>query len=221
MRRMTAWAARLAKRGPAVAVVLAAALAAAALEAAPAGAAERPGIEESQAFVGKLADDAVRTWATYASDETARLKAMDALIHSTFDVDFITRAVVGRYWRKIEPAERRRFRELFPEFVVRVYLPHIAKYSRDHLRVLGARPVGKRDVLVKSELLTDQGDWIEADWRIRSGEAGLRILDLTVAGVSLLLVQRQEFESVIRRDGFAALVERLIERKSQAANPRG
>lgn len=221
MRRMTALAVRLAKGGPAVAVVLAAALAAAALAAAPAGAAERPGIEESQAFVGKLADDAVRTWAAYSSDEAARLKAMDALIHSTFDVEFITRAVVGRYWRKIEPAERRRFRALFPEFVVRVYLPHIAKYSRDHLRVLGARPVGKRDVLVKSELLTDQGDWIEADWRIRSGEAGLRILDLTVAGVSLLLVQRQEFESVIRRDGFAALVERLIERKNQAANPRG
>ena len=221
MRRTTGWAVRLAKRGPAVAVMLAAAVLAAALEPAPAGAAERPGLEESQALVGKLADDAVRTWAAHPSDEAARLKAMDALIHSTFDVDFITRAVVGRYWRKIEPAERRRFRALFPEFVVHVYLPHIAKYSRDHLRVLGARPVGKRDVLVKSELLTDDGDWIEADWRIRSGEAGLRIIDLTVAGVSLLLVQRQEFESVIRRDGFAALVERLIERKNQAAGSPG
>lgn len=218
MRRMAVPTTWFARRSLALA---AAALVAALGAAAPAGAAERPGIEESQAFVGKLADDAVRTWATHASDEAARLKAMDVLIHSTFDVEFITRAVVGRYWRKIEPAERRRFRELFPEFVVRVYLPHIAKYSRDHLRVLGARPVGKRDVLVKSELLTDQGDWIEADWRIRSGEAGLRILDLKVAGVSLLLVQRQEFESVIRRDGFAALVERLIERKSQAANSQG
>lgn len=189
--------------------------------ATPSAAADRPGLDESQAFVEKLADDAVRTWAMHESDEAARNEAMDALIRSAFDIDFISRAVLGRYWRKLDDGQRHRFRELFPEFVVEVYLPHIAKYSRDHLRVLGARPRGKRDVVVKSELLSDTGDWIEADWRIRSVGDGIRIIDLSVAGVSLVLVQRQEFEAVIRRDGFASLVEQLLERKNRAASARG
>lgn len=194
----------------------------AALAAAPSGAGERPGLDESRAFVEKLADDAVRTWAMHESDEAARLAAMDALIRSTFDVEFITRAVVGRYWRDLEPEERRGFRKLFPEFVVHVYLPHIAKYSRDHLRVAGARPRGKRDVVVRSEIRTDQGEWVEADWRLRaSPERGLRIIDLTVAGVSLLLVQRQEFEAVIRKSGFTSFVEQLRERTSAAGSARG
>ena len=219
MRGTTGWMSLFAvRRGAALA---AAAAIAAALVTAPSGAADRPGLDESRAFVEKLADDAVRAWATYESDEAARMKAMDALIRSAFDVDFISRAVLGRYWRGLDDDERRRFRELFPEFVVEVYLPHIAKYSRDHLRVLGARPRGKRDVIVKSELLSEGGDWIEADWRIRSVGDGSRIIDLTVAGVSLLLVQRQEFESVIRRDGFASLVEQLLERKNRAASTRG
>ncbi len=189
---------------------------------APAEAAERPGLEESRAFVEKLADDAVHTWTTHDSDDAARLKAMKALIHSAFDVDFISRAVLGRYWRNLDPGDRRRFRDVFLEFVVQVYLPHLAKYSRDHMRVLGARPRGKRDVLVKSELLADQGGgWIDADWRLRSREDGIRIIDLTVAGVSLLLVQRQEFEAVIRRDGFARLIEQLLERTSKSENVRG
>ena len=105
--------------------------------------------------------------------------------------------------------------------MVHVYLPHIAKYSRDHLRVVGARPRGKRDVLVRSEIRTDEGDWVEADWRLRSGDGGIRIIDLTVAGVSLLLVQRQEFEAVIRRSGFASLVERLRERANAVGSARG
>lgn len=188
---------------------------------APAEAAERPGLEESRAFVEKLADDAVHTWTTHDSDDAARLEAMKVLIHSAFDVDFITRAVVGRYWRDLGPGDRRRFREVFLEFVVQVYLPHLAKYSRDHMRVLGARPRGKRDVLVQSEILADQGGWIDADWRLRSREDGIRIIDLTVAGVSLLLVQRQEFESVIRRDGFARLIEQLLERTSGSESVRG
>ena len=193
-----------------------------ALAAAPSGAAERPGLDESRAFVEKLADDAVRTWAMHESDEAARQEAMDTLIRSAFDVDFITRAVLGRYWRELEPEERSGFRKLFPEFVVHVYLPHIAKYSRDHLRVVGARPRGKRDVIVRSEIRTDEGDWVEADWRLRSSsEGGVRIIDLTVAGVSLLLVQRQEFEAVIRRSGFTSLVERLRERTNATGSARG
>ena len=216
MRRTAGWMKHFAaRRGAAVAAIVAV------LVAAPSGAADRPGLDESRAFVEKLADDAVRTWAMHESDEAARSEAMDALIRSAFDVDFISRAVLGRYWRKLDAGQRERFRELFPEFVVEVYLPHIAKYSRDHLRVLGARPRGKRDVVVKSELLTDEGDWIEADWRTRSVGDGIRIIDLSVAGVSLLLVQRQEFEAVIRRDGFASLVEQLLERKNRAASARG
>ena len=194
----------------------------AALIAAPSGATERPGLDESRAFVEKLADDAVRTWAMYESDEAARLEAMDALIRSAFNIDFITRAVLGRYWRDLDLDEQSRFRKLFPEFVVHVYLPHLAKYSRDHLQVVGARPRGKRDVVVRSEIRTDTGEWVDADWRLRSSpENGVRIIDLTVAGVSLLLVQRQEFEAVIRRSGFTSLVEQLRERANAAGSARG
>ena len=218
MREMTAVLKLFATRCGAAAVAFVVALGAA---PAPAGATDRPGLDESRAFVERLADDAVRTWAMHESDEAARLKAMDDLIRSAFDVEFITRAVLGRYWRDLDAEERRGFRKLFPEFVVHVYLPHIAKYSRDHLRVVGARPRGKRDVLVRSKLRTEEGDWVEADWRLRSVDGGIRIIDLTVAGVSLLLVQRQEFEAVIRRSGFASLVEQLRERANAAESARG
>ena len=193
----------------------------AALLAVPAGAADRPGLEESRAFVEKLADDAVRTWSMDHPDEAARLKAMDSLIRAAFDVAFISRAVLGRYWRKLDPAEQSLFRKLFLEFVVQIYLPHLAKYTRDHIRVRGSRPRGKRDVVVKTELRNDKGEWIDADWRVRAGKDGVRIIDVTVAGISLLLVQRQEFEAVIRRSGFASLIDQLRERLSKAPPARG
>ena len=196
-----------------------------ALVAVSAGAANRPGLDESQAFVDKLADDAVRTWGMEYPDGKARLKAMNALVQKTFAVEFITRAVLGRYWRTLSADERSEFGELFPQFVVRIYLPHIAKYDREHLRVLGSRPRGKRDVIVKTEIRGDaNGEWIDTDWRIRSVDGELRVLDIVVAGVSLILVQRHEFESLIRRDGFASLVEQLRLRAdsvNEAASARG
>ena len=202
--------------------VAVAALFATALFAAVAVSQERPGLEESRAFVEKVVDDAVRTWGMGYADEAARLEAMNALVHEAFAVDFITRAVLGRYWRDLSDAERNEFSELFPRFVVRIYLPHIAKYSRDHLRVLGARARGRRDVVVRTEVRGEEGkDWMDTGWRIRSFDGELRVLDIVVVGVSLILVQRQEFEAVIRKDGFAGLIERLRERAARAVNLPG
>jgi len=62
---------------------------------------------------------------------------------------------------------------------------------------------------------------MDTGWRIRSFDGELRVLDIVVAGVSLIIVQRQEFEAVIRKDGFAGLVERLRERAARAVNPQG
>ena len=205
----------------AAAFAMAAALAAA-LFVVSVAAEDRPGLVDARAFVERIADDAVRAWAMDYADEDARLQAMNALVHETFAVDFITRAVVGRYWRELSPAEQDEFRKLFPRFVVRIYLPHIAKYSRDHLRIDGARARGKRDVVVRSMVRGNaNSEWIETDWRIRTIDGELRVLDIVVAGVSLILVQRQEFEAVIRKDGFASLVEQLRERAESTESARG
>lgn len=199
-----------------VAVVLAAALAAASFADA-AAAAERPGLEESRRFVEKLADEAIRIWGEDHPAEEDRLAAMESLIRSHFDVDFIVRGVLGRSWRKLSAARREAFGELFYEFFREVYLPNLSRFERDDLRVVGALPRGKRDVVVQSEVRTGDGKWVDAGWRVRAVPEGLRIIDLVVAGASLLLVQREEFGAMIRRGGFDGLMRELRARVAGAA----
>ena len=148
---------------------------------------------------------------------------MNALVHETFAIDFITRAVVGRYWRDLSPRRAGRVQKSVPRFVVRIYLPHIAKYSRDHFRIVGARARGKHDVVVRSKVRGEESsDWIDTDWRIRTIGDELLVLDIVVAGVSLILLQRQEFEAVDPPRRFSAsLVEQLRERAQGTESARG
>ena len=199
------------------AVALATALCAGLATAAPATA-PRPDLDAARALVERLADDAVRTWRTHAGDEAARREAMGALIRSTFHVEWISRTVLGRHWRVLDEDERSRFRERLQALVVEVYLPHLARYERDRMRVVGARPRGRRDVAVLTELRTDTGGRIEAHWRVRATADGLRIIDLVVEGVSLLRVQREELTAAVQRHGFEGLMERLRERTRDAAS---
>ena len=219
--RMRALANRPAQRAAAASVVRAAAVLAAALATvSPAGgaaAAERPGLQESREFIEKLADEAIRVWGGDHPTEEERLAAMESLIRSNFDVDFIVRGVLGRAWRKLSAAQREAFGDLFYEFFREVYLPNLSRFERDDLRVLGARPRGKRDVAVESEVRSGDGQWVDTGWRVRTAPEGLRVIDVVVAGVSLLLVQREEFNATIRGRGFEGLMRDLRARVAAAA----
>ena len=159
MNRIARWRAAAAMLG---AIVLPAAMLAVGSAAA---AEERPGLEASRGFIEKLADDAIRTWGTGYPSETERLAAMESLIRANFDLGFIVRGVLGRAGRKLDPAEREAFGALFYEFFREVYLPNLSRFHRDDLRVIGARPRGKRDVAVRSEVRGFSGEWVEVDWR--------------------------------------------------------
>ena len=176
---------------------------------APSLAGERPDLETARKVVTTLADDAIRTWRADHPTPEARRRAMRNLIYAYFDVRYIVRGVLGRHWRELDESTRDQFQELLSTLVTDVYLPYLAKYERDRLRVLNARPRGKRDVLVRSEFRSDEGQWIDADWRIRARGGEPRIIDIVVAGVSLLLVQRQEFDSVIATKGVDGLMDDL------------
>lgn len=182
--------------------------------------AERPGHEESQALVNDLVHKAFETWHAHPDPE-ARKGAILALIESGFDVNFITRGVLGREWRQLDDAQRTHFRDVFSDYVMRVYLPDLAKYGPEHLRVLGAGPLGKRDTVVKSQVRGDSEAWIDTDWRVRLVKGEPRIIDVVPAGVSLLLLQRREFKEVIARDGFDGLIARLNEAGAGGAAQTG
>jgi phospholipid transport system substrate-binding protein len=75
--------------------------------------------------------------------------------------------------------------------------------------VRGARLIGDEDVLVNSIAEVEGEEPVEANWRLRSDNGELLIVDVIVEGVSLAVSQRSQFDSVIQDQGFSGLVERL------------
>ena len=68
---------------------------------------------------------------------------------------------------------------------------------------------GERDVVVSSEIVKDGATGLRTDWRVRTYEGVLKIIDVNIQGVSMLTSQREEFRAVIRQKGFDGLIEML------------
>ena len=121
------------------------------------------------------------------------------VLRQDFDLSDISRFVLGPYWRVASKAQRREFRALFDDYLVRFYGQRFAQYGGESLRVNGSRtaPAG---VIVTSQIIRSQGPPIKVDWQLVVSDGRYKISDISIDGVSMALVQRSEFAAIIQRN---------------------
>ncbi len=170
------------------------------------------------ALVRALGGDAIRVLSNKSLDEAQRESEFRRLLLKGFDVDQISRFVLGRFWRQATDQQKAEYRQLFEDYIVKAYASRLGDYSGETLTVKDIRPGDEGDVLVPSEIERPNGPPIHIDWRCRKVNDGFKIVDVVVEGVSMAITQRQEFGAVIQNGGgsVAVLIDQL--RKRTAAS---
>lgn len=182
--------------------------------AAPVRAADEP-----VTFVRQFGDEAIAMLRDRDAAEAERRARFETLMRSGFDLPLVAQLALGRYWRSATAEERAIYVDLFGRFVLETYARRLDEYGNQRLRVVGAVPTGQ-DSLVES-WIEGSGEPIRVDWRVRQTPAGARIVDVVIAGVSMLVTQRSEFASVIERGGgVTALIDNLRQRLEQRSQVR-
>ena len=171
-------------------------LAAATLSVAAPAAASGDAADQAAATVSDLGQKTVKE---IAGDGLSKAE-VEAMLDANFDIDLIGRFALGRYWRLLGASEKRAYLDLFQEMVATTYAGHFAEVSGEpDFEVGRASQTGSGDVLVASRV--DSGKRIKLVWRLRQSESDWRVIDVQVEGVSMALSQRNEFTSLISRNG--------------------
>lgn len=164
--------------------------------------------KQAENFIRDLGTEAIAALEATKGDEIARNEAFKRILNRDFNMDVIARFSLGRYWGVATPAEQKEYTALFKKMVVDVYSNRFSEYSGQKFEVIGNKPAGRKDVVVNSRIVPENGGVpVKVDWRVRGG----KIIDVIVEGVSMSVTQRSEFASVIQRGGgnVSALIDHL------------
>ena len=172
-----------------------------------------------QSFVNDVANQALKMMSQSPS-EPEREARFTTLLRDDFDMPRLARFVLGRYWASASEQERKDFGAIFEVYLARAYSNRFGEYAGETVKVTGLRSESNDATIVTSEIIHQQGKPpVKLEWRIyRSGD-DYRIADISVEGVSMVLMHKQEFASIIARDGggVAGLV-RAIQMKLNAGS---
>ncbi len=173
--------------------------------------------DKAAAFFGDLSGQALRILRADGVQRGDKEEQVRSLLAENIDIDRIGRFVLGRAWRSASAEHLNQFQTLFRDFVLRTYARRLGGYSGQAFEIAGARPVGKKDVLVSTRLSRPSGPPIEIGWRVRNGPNGHKILDVVISGVSMAVTQRSEFRSVLSKQGMEGLIQLLRVKVSKSA----
>lgn len=199
-------------------IVTAALLLALAAAAGPAAAQEQ-GPEQLVRTVTKDVLDSIHSdKALQAGNKRKALALAERKILPHVDFRAATRLAVGRAWREATPEQKTELVRTFRSMLVRIYANAIDRYRGQTMRVLPVHMApGATEVTVRNEYLKPGAQPVAVDYAMHKTAQGWKIYDITVAGVSLVITYRRQFEEIVRTSGVKGLLARMAEKNSPAA----
>lgn len=132
-----------------------------------------------------------------------------------FDFDEISRRALSRHWAARTPEEQAEFVRLFTHLLERSYIGRIESYSGETIVYLGEAVDGPF-ATVRSKVVTRRGE-TPLDYRLHLRDGRWKVYDVLIDHVSFVSTYRSEFERILRKESYAALVIRL--RKQAGDSP--
>jgi len=198
------------------------ALALGAWTALPARAAETPAPD---ALARSVTDEVLKILRTDKELAAGNPKKVAELIETKvaphFEFTSMTRLAMGRNWKQATPDQAKALSQEFRTLLVRTYTTAFTQY-KDQL--VEYRPVklapGDNDVIVKSFIKQPSGQPVSVDYRMEKTDAGWKVYDVKIEGISLVENYRNTFNSEVQRGGIDGLIKSLSDKNKSAQVPR-
>lgn len=164
---------------------------------------------EAELFVAELGSQGIKILQQPNQTIEQREAQFRAILENKFDLDFISRFALGRNWRLATEDQQEEYQQLFSEFILRTYSSRLSSYNGQSFSIESAVDAGQNDVIVRSIIAGASGPPLRADWRVRKAAEAALIIDVSVEGISMSINQREEFSSVVQREGIEGLLKIL------------
>jgi len=172
-------------------------------------------IEQSKYFVENLGKQVVEKVSNINLSESERIVNFRNLYLDSFDNYYISRFVLGQYWKRLDSKMRKQFVESFNNYIVTTYAPKFKGWEGTFKATDSL--LENNYYNVKMNVLNKDGPTLKFMWKIYLDKnKNFKILDVNIDGVSMLVTQRAEFMSVIKNNpkGVIGLIEAMKKKTS-------
>lgn len=152
--------------------------------------------------------------------EADRRAELRRVISKRFDFEEMAKRSLALHWKKRTPEERQEFIPLFSDLLERAYINKIESYADEQILYTDEEIEGKYAV-VKTKITTKRDVDIPIEYRLLNKNSQWAVYDVVIEGVSLVNNYRTQFNRIIRKDSYEALVKRMKNKQEENLRKQG
>lgn len=132
---------------------------------------------------------------------------VDTKVLPHFNFTRMTALALGKEWRKANPQQQQQLTAEFKTLLVRTYSNALIGYKNQKVvyKPFKMNP-GESDVLVRTEIVQPGSKPVQLDYSLEKQDAGWKVYDVVVAGISLVTNYREQFGQEVRNGGIDGLI---------------
>ena len=176
----------------------------------PTAFAVNPSADAPDVIVRGVSKDVLEIINKTDKDPAKTREQADARLVPLADFNRMTALAVGRYWKSATPDQQAALTKEFRTMLVRTYLSALTIYKGAQVSVKGSRPGDSADEqTVQTEVNLPGQKPVGLDFYFEKTDAGWKVFDIAVEGISFINSHRNQFGTVIRKDGIDGLIKQL------------
>lgn len=146
------------------------------------------------------------------------VELVDQKVLPHFDFRHMTALAVGKDWKKASPAQQQQLTAEFKTLLVRTYSNALTSYKNQKIVYKPFRMnVGDSEALVRTEVIQPGSKPVPIDYNLEKAEAGWKVFDVVVAGISLVTNYRDQFAQEVRNGGIDGLIAAIAGKNKSLA----
>ena len=166
---------------------------------------------EEENFVTSFADSAISILSNDTISDAERTSSFTELVMSSIDLNLISKFVLSKAWKNASDEQKENYLIAFKDYFVSSYANKLDQYTGEKVDVIGSQEAGKY-VIVESNIVREGTDTLKINlkWRLLNKNNQIKIIDLNIEGISLVIAQREEFQSFLANNDYD--LDKLIEK---------
>lgn len=138
-------------------------------------------------------------------DYQERYQKLDELFLEYVDMDYVSRFVIGKYWKDMSQDQKVRYQKLFQRYALAIYKTFPLDFAQTiTYKVIGAQREGNFTIVtvkVNVQLSQEKGlEDILLQFRLKQNGSKIQLVDIKFAESSLMLVYRSKFYEMMAQD---------------------
>ncbi len=147
-----------------------------------------------------------------------RYQKFEPAIVKSHDLEKVARIVVGKEWKGFSDEQKKKLTEVFARLSIASYAHNFKDYSGESFEFLSEEKTARGGFIIRSVFILPEDKDVKFDYMLKKKADNWMIINVIAAGVSDLALKRSEYTSILKREGFEALIAKITEKIDNYTN---